>query len=270
MFWYDELGRGRAEAVDEEMAEQIRAVLGVRAVEIRPPSASTAADESDLALVRAVLRDDMQLFDRSLGWPMHQKRAFVAAEERVIVDGEPAPDMVKAIFIVSKLPGLTLSEFFERWRQRHGALAARTPGLRRYVQNHAVPDAYARGGQTHDGWSELWFDDLAALRHAVASPEWMAVRDDGETLFAAPIGVGVARVGVQKDLGWTYHDWGVGEMDTEEIRSLLMDQGYTSIAADPHGPSLIKAAAAREALAVWTPEHLVTIDAARIDIRSNT
>jgi uncharacterized protein (TIGR02118 family) len=267
MFWYDELSTDYVRATDAEMAELIRAVLGTEPVETAEPSSQGAAEAADTALVRAVLKDDAQLFDRSLGWPMHHKRAFVAAQEHVVVEGETSPEMVKAIFIASKLPGLTLSEFFERWQHGHGALAARIPGLRRYVQNHAIPEAYAGRGQTHDGWSELWFDDLGALSRAAASPEWRAVREHGEMLFAAPIGVGVAQERVQKEFDWTYHDWGVGAMEPEEIRRRLAAEGYAALAADPEGPGKLKTAAARQALAVWTTEHLVTIDEARIDER---
>jgi uncharacterized protein (TIGR02118 family) len=267
MFWYDELASEFAQASDPEMAELIRAVLGIEPVMTAEVSQQSAAEAAETELVRAVLKDDAQLFDRSLGWPMHHKRAFVAAREHVVVEGETSPEMVKAIFIASKLPGLTLSEFFERWRHDHGALAARIPGLRRYVQNHAIPEAYAGRGQTHDGWSELWFDDIGALRGAVASPEWGAVREHGEMLFAVPIGVGVARERVQKEFGWTYHDWGVGAMEPEEIRRRLAEQGYAALAADPDGPRKLKSAATRQALAVWTTEHLVTIDEARIDER---
>jgi uncharacterized protein (TIGR02118 family) len=263
MFWYDELEGGRAEAADAEMAQLSRAVLGTApAVTSSPPPRTP-----ELALFRAVLKDDVQLFDRSLSWPMHDKRAFVAAAEQVIVDGPTNAEMVKAIFIVSKLPGLTASEFFERWRHSHGALAARIPGLRRYVQNHVVLEAHAGGAQTHDGWAELWFDDLDALRRAAASTEWRAAREHGEMLFATPIGVGVARERVQKEIGWTYNDWSVGTMDVEEIRQRLSDQGYTALAGDPDGPAKLKAAAARQALAVWTSEHLVTVDETDIDIR---
>ena len=267
MFWYDELEPEFAKATDAEMAQLIRAVIGTRPADVAGSPEGPATDNLGSALVRAVLKDDMQLFDRSLEWPMHEKRALVAARELAIVDGDATPDMVKAIFIVSKLPGLTLSEFFERWLHGHGALAARTPGLRRYVQNHALPAAYAGESQTHDGWSELWFDDLDALRHAVASPQWQAVRDHGTMLFAVPVGVGVARERVQKELGWEYNDWGVGAMDPDEVRRRLLDQGYTSLATDPDGPSKLRRAAANKALAVWTPEHLVTIDETRIDAR---
>jgi uncharacterized protein (TIGR02118 family) len=267
MFWYDELRTEFAAATDRENAELIRAVLGTRMPDAAELPEPPAHEDRESALVRAVLKDDAQLFDRSLSWPMHGKRAFVAAHERVILDGATEPTMVKAIFIVSKRSGLTLSEFVERWEHVQGPLTARTPGLRRYVQNHAIPAGYAGGGHTHDGWSELWFDDLDALRDAVASPQWRAVREGGEILFAEQIGVGIARERIQKDLDWTYNDWGVGAMDVEAVRLRLAEQGYAALAADPDAPARIKAAAAAAALAVWTDEHLVTLDESHIDAR---
>ena len=222
------------------------------------------------ALRQAVIDDDAQLFDRSDGWPTHQRRTSIVAEERIVFDGPTSAEMVKAIFFASKLPGLTFEQFFDHWLHHHGALGKRLPGLRRYVQNHAVPEAYAWGGQTHDGWSELWFDDLAALRAAAASPEWQAIREDGATLFASPIGVVIARERVQKDDDWTYNDWGVGALDEDQIRLRLLADGYTELAADGAIPGLIKSAASRAALAVWTNEHLVTLDESHIDARPSS
>lgn len=265
MFWYDELRTEFARPADEEAVELIRAVLGT-APEPLSRGGAPAAEDRESALLRAVLKDDVQLFDRSLSWPMHHKRAFLAAQERVIVDGEAAPSMVKAIFIVSKRSGLTLSEFSARWQEVLGPLVARAPGLRRYVQNHGIPASYASGGNTHDGWSELWFDDLGSLRSALAAPQWEAVRAEGAALFAPEVGVGVARERVQKDLDWTYDDWGVGAMGPQEITRLLAEQGY-ALAADPQAPAMLKRAAANRALAVWTHAHLVTIDDSRIDAR---
>src|SRR4029078_385976 len=130
-------------------------------------------------------------------------------------------------------------------------------GLRHYDQYHAVPASYPAGMNTHDGWSELWFDDVSSLRAAVASPAWQALAEDGAMLFAQPIGVGVARERIQKDASWTYQDWGVGEMSEAAARALRRERGYTTLADDPGGPAAIKQAAADEALAVWTDEHLV-------------
>ena len=239
MFWYDELPVFRGGSDDPQV----------------------------LALQQGVIADDAQLFDRTLSWPTHHKQAIVSAEEQVILDGETKPDMVKAIFIVSKIPGLNLNEFFDHWANVNGPLVAAVPGLRRYVQNHAVLEAYANGRQTHDGWSELWFDDLAALHSAAKSPEWQAAQEDGETLFGADVGIGVAIERIQKEFDWTYKDWGVGAMDEAAIRERLKDNHYFTLAADPDAPAKLKKAAANGALAIWTDKHLVTIDDSAIDVR---
>ena len=224
-------------------------------------------EPQNLALREAVFADDHQLFDRLPGWPAHQKRASVVAEEKVIVDGETTPEMVKGIFIASRLPGLTLQEFFEHWHDVHGPLAAKVPGLRRYVQNHALMEAYSVRPMTHDGWAEMWFDNLASLQSAVCSPQWQELREDGATLFAHPMGIGIAREIVQKEIGWQPPIPDVASWDEERIRQQLLDQGYDSLAKDAQTPGRIKAAAATGALAVWTWEHIVTIDDSRIDAR---
>ena len=183
------------------------------------------------------------------------------------MDGVAALGMVKLIVIASKKPGLTLDQFFGRWREHYGSLASELPGLRRYVQNHAIPEAYADRGQTHDGWSEFWFDDLPALHRAAKTPAWRALEQEAATLFGDPVGIGVARERVQKDEGWTYNDWGVGAMSEAEISDRLSEQGYAGLAADAETPRKLKRAAAAQALAVWTDEHLVTIDTSAIDAR---
>ena len=107
MFWYDDL-QSQAQGVptdDPQLLALIEAVLGVSLRDEGRPQGTTADDPEVVALLRAVLEDDAQLFDRSTTWPMHHKTAAVVAEERVIVDGPATPEMVKAIFIASKLPG---------------------------------------------------------------------------------------------------------------------------------------------------------------------
>jgi uncharacterized protein (TIGR02118 family) len=225
------------------------------------------ADPVALALREEVFKDDRQLFDREPGWPLHHKRASVVAEERVIVDGETTPEMVKAIFIASKMPGLTSNEFFGHWLEVHGPLGAQVPGLRRYVQNHGIREAYSVRDMSHDGWSEMWFDDLPSLHASIASPEWVKLREDGATLFARPMGIGVAREIIQKDFDFKPRSWGAESMSVEEIRERLQQQGYAQLASDPEGPGRIKASAEAGLLAVWTEEHLVTIDDSRIDAR---
>jgi uncharacterized protein (TIGR02118 family) len=155
-----------------------------------------------MTLQETVTADDRQLFDRSTEWPTDHRRSNVTARERVIVEGETTPSMVKAVFMVAKRPGLTVPEFQEQWAGEHGRLVCAIPGLRRYVQNHAVLEAYGRitRPMTHDGFSELWFDDLASLQAAAKTPEWQAAREAGQRLFAEPVGMVIARERIQKEL----------------------------------------------------------------------
>lgn len=220
-----------------------------------------------LALREAVGPDDRQLFDRSDTWPMHLKRASIVSTEKVIFDGEKAAGMVKYVMLVSRLPGLTIEQFSERWESVIAPMVLQIPGLRRYVQNHPVLEAYGVRGMSHDGWAEAWFDDLGSLQAAYASPEWQAVRDETAMLFAEPRGVIIARETLQKWDGVARTVANVSGWSEEEIRTRLHLEGYRELAADAEAPGKIKAASQAGLLAVWTAEHLVTIDSSRIDAR---
>lgn len=86
--------------------------------------------------------------------------------------------MVKLIYCISKKPDLSVEEFQRYWRETHGPIAGRIPGLRRYVQCHVVPELYGRQSPAYDGAAELWFDDLGALRTAMQSAETRAALED--------------------------------------------------------------------------------------------
>ena len=85
--------------------------------------------------------------------------------------------MIKAIYLIRRRPGMSYEDFHRYWREVHGAIAARIPGLRRYVQCHALPVAPAID-DPFDGAAEAWFDDMDAVRRALESPEYAAARAD--------------------------------------------------------------------------------------------
>ena len=85
--------------------------------------------------------------------------------------------MTKVIFVVHKRPDMDRDEFRRYWRDVHGPLAARIPGLRKCVQNHSLPDS-ASGDLPCDGIAELWFDSPEAMRAGFASPEGAATTAD--------------------------------------------------------------------------------------------
>jgi uncharacterized protein (TIGR02118 family) len=165
-------------------------------------SAVAQPDDPDEAALRtAVAEDDARVFDRDTSWPTDHRKVSVIGTENVILDGATTSEMVKVVFVSARRPGLTLREFSEHWAGPHGALIAQLPGIRRYVQTHALPTAYDVNGlhaPTHDGCSELWFDDYRSWKAALSTPAWSSIVDSGETLFARPAAYLVGREFVQK------------------------------------------------------------------------
>ncbi len=89
--------------------------------------------------------------------------------------------MIKLVYCLRRLPGLSREEFQRYWWETHGPLVReRAPamGIRRYVQVHTVDsplnDALrqSRGAEeAFDGVAELWWDSAEALAQATATPE---------------------------------------------------------------------------------------------------
>jgi uncharacterized protein (TIGR02118 family) len=87
--------------------------------------------------------------------------------------------MIKLIYCITRKQGLSVDEFQRYWRENHAPIAARIPGVRRYVQCHALPETYgSSNAPAYDGAAELWWDDLGSMRAAMASPEVAAARED--------------------------------------------------------------------------------------------
>jgi uncharacterized protein (TIGR02118 family) len=85
--------------------------------------------------------------------------------------------------LLQKRRDLGDAEFRRHWRENHGPLAAKLPGLRRYHQNHVVDRQqrgikYARSNFDFDGISELWFDDLPSMSAAFATEQIRQIADD--------------------------------------------------------------------------------------------
>lgn len=86
--------------------------------------------------------------------------------------------MVKVITFLKRKAGMPVEEFQRYWRTRHPEVVTRLPGVRRYVQSHALPAAYRTGEPVHDGIAEVWADDTDALRAMTRSPEYTRVQAD--------------------------------------------------------------------------------------------
>jgi uncharacterized protein (TIGR02118 family) len=121
--------------------------------------------------------------------------AAILAGEHVITEGDPPRDGVKLISFLTRRRDLDAPAFSRYWRDRHGPIAARIPGMRRYVQCHTLAETYAGAGRpTYDGVPLAWFDDTDALRASAPSAEYARTRED-EANFLEPgtLGFVIAR-----------------------------------------------------------------------------
>jgi uncharacterized protein (TIGR02118 family) len=81
--------------------------------------------------------------------------------------------VTKVLVMLHKQADQSWDEFQRYWRDTHGSIAARIPGLRKYIQNHATD----RGNVPY-AVAELYFDSPEALQAALATPEGQAALGD--------------------------------------------------------------------------------------------
>lgn len=92
--------------------------------------------------------------------------------------------MIKLMYCLHRLDGMTRDEFQRYWREVHGPLVRKHADVlrvRRYVQVHTITTPLdealraSRGGpEGYDGVAELWFDSLDDFTEGVATPEGIA------------------------------------------------------------------------------------------------
>lgn len=121
------------------------------------------------------------------------KRAVrLRTEDHILLAGQPMTRdarAIKRISLVKRKPGMSREEFCRYWKEVHGPIALKLPGLLRYVQSHTLPSMYANGEPPFDGAAQVWFSDHAALERAFTSKEYLEeARPDGAK-FIAPDGV---------------------------------------------------------------------------------
>ena len=86
--------------------------------------------------------------------------------------------MIKVVYCITKKQGMSDHDFFRYWKDVHGPLGARIPGLRKLVQSHRISVGGDARRADFDGVAELWFNDIASLLQARQSPEWKAATED--------------------------------------------------------------------------------------------
>ena len=129
----------------------------------------------------AVDADEERFLDRSA-------TRVLVVEDHVLKDGAAPVNGVKNVELVRHRPDLSIEAFQRYWRETHGPIAATIPQIRRYVQSHVGPSAYAKGRTpAYDGFAITWFDDTAAMRAAATTDEYRRTRADEQNFLAGEL-----------------------------------------------------------------------------------
>lgn len=98
--------------------------------------------------------------------------------------------MFKVIWLVKFQPDVPRDDVVRWWRDEHGPMAARIPGMVRYVQSvwtepldQKTQLPIPKGECQFDGHAEHWFTDFEAYKAAMTSAEWQETHEDGPRAF---------------------------------------------------------------------------------------
>jgi uncharacterized protein (TIGR02118 family) len=139
-----------------------------------------AMRRNDTPARRAAHEDDAKFVDMS-------EAAAIVTDEIIQKQGTPGDGSVKMLSMLTRKSGTDVAAFQAYWRTHHGPLAAKIPQVRRYLQCHVRPSAYADGRTPrYDGVAELWFDDFEAVRDSGDTDEYRAVRLDEPKFLSVP------------------------------------------------------------------------------------
>ena len=78
--------------------------------------------------------------------------------------------MTKIVYVMFKIASMSREEFSGYWKESHAPMAKEIPGLKGYVQNHALPDP--EGNEPpYAGFAELYFESQEAMEEALGTQQ---------------------------------------------------------------------------------------------------
>ncbi len=107
--------------------------------------------------------------------------------------------MIKRMGFVKRKDGMSLEAFHAHWLNVHAPLAAKAPGLRRYIVSTTIVGEGLSYTPAFDGLAEFWYDDMDALEAAEASPEWAATRADSPNFIGSVAALFTTEVAIIED-----------------------------------------------------------------------
>ncbi len=106
--------------------------------------------------------------------------------------------MTKVVWLARYRKGMSREDASHHWQYTHGAIAKNTPGMDRYIQNHAVASLSPTGGTpqalSFDGFSCAWYKDWDTYYASTKTPEWEALGADSDNVFDSPFFAGMSAV----------------------------------------------------------------------------
>ncbi len=109
----------------------------------------------------------------------------VGGETTLARSGQPegVALMIKSLSLLTRKSAMSKDEFRRVWIDEHAPLGHAVPQVRRYVLSFVLEEPTRPDVPTQmmnvDAVAELWYDDMAALKAAAASPEMKAVQANG-------------------------------------------------------------------------------------------
>jgi hypothetical protein len=106
-------------------------------------------------------------------WAAFWRTLVLDTTAQELVAGPPLtrnPTWVKLTVLLKRKPGMTLDAYRQQSLESYAPIAARWPGLRRYLHCHTRDGAYVFGEASFDSVEQFWFDSIDALEQALASP----------------------------------------------------------------------------------------------------
>ena len=88
--------------------------------------------------------------------------------------------MTKVLILFRRRSDMGMEEFQRYWKDTHGPIAAKMPGLGKYVQDHLITDP-PQEDRPYDAVAELWFESAESFHTSLASPEGQATLADAAT-----------------------------------------------------------------------------------------
>jgi len=89
--------------------------------------------------------------------------------------------VVRTVALLGRRPGMTFKEFDDYWREVHAPLAAKVPGVVRYIQRHIIPDPVTGEPDNEfgiDGLAVLDYESVEAMEAGWATEEGQLALDD--------------------------------------------------------------------------------------------